>query len=54
MQDMRLQEGEEPREVYVIMRVFNIASRVDLKILVDPLSLDEVEFEAQEWIGRTL
>jgi hypothetical protein len=54
MQNMRLRDGEEPTEVYVIMRVFYIALRVDVRVLVDPLNSDEVEFEAQGWTGRTL
>ncbi|OAL53028.1 hypothetical protein IQ07DRAFT_585016 [Pyrenochaeta sp. DS3sAY3a] len=55
--DMALRDGEAPRRVYVIMRVYELTSgSVGVKMFVDPLRLRGryLEFEVQQWIGKVL
>lgn len=55
--DMALRDGDAPRRVYVIMRVYELTStNVGVKMFVDPLRLrgQYLDFEVQQWIGKVL
>ncbi|KAF2875580.1 hypothetical protein BDV95DRAFT_278391 [Massariosphaeria phaeospora] len=56
MQRLAVSVMNRPDRIYVILRVFNLASPdVDVKIFVDPLRLrgSVVDFEVGTWFGKT-
>ncbi len=57
MNNMAIVPNQTPRQVYVIIRVFDLTTpNVSMKIYVDPLRLQGrwIKFEVQNWIGITL
>lgn len=55
IENMALTSPQPPTKVYVIIRVYDLTTNVDLKIYVDPLRLDgnEITFEVQGYTERT-
>ncbi|ORY18241.1 hypothetical protein BCR34DRAFT_596464 [Clohesyomyces aquaticus] len=57
MEDMAIGLFQQPNKLYVLLRVFDLVTpNVGLKLFVDPWKLrgSDLEFEAEQWFGRTL
>ena len=52
MEDMALEDSQQPSQVYVILRVYDLMkSNVGLKIFVDPSRFKgtRLDFETEKW-----
>jgi hypothetical protein len=55
MERMKVVEGQRPKDIYVIFRVFDLMTdRRDMHIYVDPWRLrgNLIEFEEHTWVGK--
>lgn len=52
MKDLQIKQDERPTQIYLIIRVFNVASsHIDMRVYVDPWRFRGtlLNFEAQTW-----
>lgn len=51
MKDLQIKQNERPTQIYLIIRVFNLTSDIDMRVYVDPWRFRGtlLNFEAQAW-----
>jgi len=51
MKDLQIKQDERPTQIYLIIRVFNLTSDINMRVYVDPWRFQGtlLNFEAQTW-----
>ena len=51
MKDLQIKQDERPTQIYLIIRVFNLTSDIDMRVYVDPWRFQGtlLNFKAQTW-----
>jgi hypothetical protein len=51
MKDLQIKQDKRPTQIYLIIRVFNLTSDIDMRVYVDPWRFQGtlLNFEAQAW-----